>query len=146
MGRLSDFFRVQRGIATGSNKYFVLDRVDAVRRRLPKRFLRPILPSPRHLKTTVIDADEEGYPLVDQQLCVIDCDLPEQVVESRHPALWEYLQSAEALGIMDGYLMANARPGISRKGGSLPRSSVPTWAVVQMRSGLSGSFGTVQTR
>ena len=55
---LADFFRVQRGIATGSTKFFVLDRVDAHSRGLPERYLRPILPSPRHLKATVIERDE----------------------------------------------------------------------------------------
>src|SRR5207244_736021 len=29
---LSDFFKIQRGIATGDNKFFVLDRADAKRR------------------------------------------------------------------------------------------------------------------
>jgi hypothetical protein len=72
--------------------------------------LRPILPSPRHLKETVIDADEEGYPLIDLQLCVIDCDLPQHVVETRHPALGQYLQTAKSLGIMDGYLIGKRSP------------------------------------
>jgi hypothetical protein len=107
---LGDFFRVQRGIATGSNKFFVLDRADAERRRFPNRYLRPILPSPRHLKTTVIDADEKGYPLIDPQLCVIDCDLPDRVLKDRHPALWGYLQTAEVLGIKDGYLVGKRTP------------------------------------
>jgi hypothetical protein len=107
---LGDFFRVQRGIATGSNKFFVLDRAAAERRRFPNRYLRPILPSPRHLKTTVIDADEKGYPLIDRQLCVIDCDLPERVLKDRHPVLWEYLQTAEVLGIKDGYLIGKRTP------------------------------------
>jgi len=107
---LADLFRVQRGIATGNNKFFVLDRNDAERRRFPKRYLRPILPSPRYLKTTIIDADNEGYPLLDRQFCVIDCDLPEHLVESKHPALWEYLKTAESLGIMDGYLIGKRRP------------------------------------
>lgn len=107
---LSDFFRIQRGIATGSNKFFVLDRADAKRRGLPAKYLRPILPSPRHLKTTVVEADDDGYPRIERQLCVIDCDLPEHVVEQRHPALWEYLQTAAALGIMDGYLVGKRRP------------------------------------
>ncbi len=107
---LGDFFRIQRGIATGSNKFFVLDRRDAERRRFPKRYLRPILPSPRLLKTTVIEADEEGYPLIEPQLCVIDCDLPEAVLQGRHPALWQYLQSAAALGIKDGYLISKRSP------------------------------------
>jgi len=107
---LGDFFRIQRGIATGSNKFFVLDRRDASRRRFPNRYLRPILPSPRFLKTTAIKADEEGYPLIEPQLCVIDCDLPESVLRARHPALWEYLQTATMLGIKDGYLISKRSP------------------------------------
>jgi hypothetical protein len=107
---LSDFFRVQRGIATGCNKFFVLERADAKRRGIPAKYLRPILPSPRHLKVTVIDADADGSPVIDRQLCVIDCDLPEHVVEQRHPGLWEYLQTAEALGVKDGYLVGKRMP------------------------------------
>lgn len=107
---LGDFFRVQRGIATGCNKFFVLDRADAKSRGLPGKYLRPILPSPRHLKTTSIDADGDGYPLLDPQLCVIDCSLPEPMVEANHPALWEYLQTAQSLGIMDGYLIGKRSP------------------------------------
>ena len=89
---LGDFFRIQRGIATGCNKFFVLDRADAKSLGLPGKYLRPILPSPRYLKATSIDADDDGYPLLDRQLCVIDCDLPEPMVEVKHPALWKYLQ------------------------------------------------------
>lgn len=107
---LGDLFRIQRGIATGSNKFFVLERTDAARRGLPKKFLRPILPSPRHLKATIINADEDGYPLIDPQFCVIDCELPEHVVEAKYPALWAYLQTAEALGIKDGYLVSKRSP------------------------------------
>lgn len=107
---LGDFFRVQRGIATGSNKFFVIDRAEAERRSFPIRYLRPILPSPRHLKHTIVDADENGYPIIDRQLCLIDCDLPEHVLRNRHPALWEYLQTAETLGIKDGYLVGKRTP------------------------------------
>src|SRR5205823_13460053 len=82
---LADFFRVQRGIATGSNKFFILDRADAMGRGLPNRYLRPVLPSPRCLREKIIESDDDGYPLIDRQLCVIDCDLPESIVEQRHP-------------------------------------------------------------
>lgn len=105
-----DFFRVQRGIATGCNKFFVLDRAIAASLGLPGKYLRPILPSPRHLKTTSIDADGDGYPLLEQQLCVIDCNLPESMVEANYPALWIYLQTAQSLGIMDGYLIGKRNP------------------------------------
>ncbi|TSA50887.1 MAG: SAM-dependent DNA methyltransferase [Nitrosomonadales bacterium] len=107
---LGDFFRVQRGIATGCNKFFVLDRADAKSLGLPAKYLRPILPSPRHLKITRIDADADGYPLIDPQLCVIDCSLPEPMVEVNYPVLWEYLQTAQSLGIMDGYLIGKRSP------------------------------------
>lgn len=108
--KLGDFFRVQRGIATGCNKFFVLERAEAKRLGLPFQYLRPILPSPRNLKSTSIDADVDGYPLLDSQLCVIDCNLPESMVETRYPALWTYLQTAQSRGVMDGYLIGKRSP------------------------------------
>jgi hypothetical protein len=107
---LGDFFRIRRGIATGNNKFFVLDRREAGRRGLPPRYLRPVLPSPRLLKATVIDADQDGHPLLEPQLCVIDCDLPEAVLPERHPALWDYLRTAAALGVKDAYLVRKRSP------------------------------------
>jgi adenine-specific DNA-methyltransferase len=107
---LGDLFRIQRGIATGSNKFFILDREDAQRRGLPSQYLKPILPSPRHLKTTIIQARADGYPEIEPQLCVIDCDLPEEILQRRHPALWQYLQGAEAFGIKEGYLIGKRSP------------------------------------
>ncbi len=107
---LGDFFRIQRGIATGSNKFFVLDRHEAHRCGLPTCYLRPILPSPRLLKTTIVDTDIDGYPQIEPQLCVIDCDAPEPVVAARHPALWEYLRAGAELGIKDGYLAGKRNP------------------------------------
>lgn len=105
-----DFFRVSRGIATGCNKFFILNRAEAKRLGLPEKYLRPILPSPRHLKLTSIDADSDGYPVLGEQLCVIDCNLPEPLVEAEYPALWKYLQTAQSLGVMDGYLIGKRSP------------------------------------
>lgn len=107
---LGTLFRIQRGIATGNNKFFILERREAERRALPKCYLRPILPGPRLLKTTVIDADHDGYPLIEPQLCLIDCDLPEAILCLQHPTLWEYLQTANALGIKNGYLVRKRIP------------------------------------
>lgn len=107
---LGDLFHIQRGIATGNNKFFILERREAESRGLPKCCLRPILPSPRFLRSTVIGADQDGYPLIEPQLCVIDCDLPETVLQVRHPALWQYLQAAEKLGIKNGYLIGKRKP------------------------------------
>lgn len=107
---LSDLFRIQRGIATGSNDFFVLERERARQLGLPQEYLRPILPSPRRLKMVEIESDGDGYPRVEPQLCVIDCDLPPGTLERLHPALWEYLGTAAELGIMDGYLVRKRSP------------------------------------
>ena len=107
---LGDLFRIQRGIATGNNKFFVMDRSEAERRGFPKHYLRPILPGPRSLKATTIDAAKDGYPLIEKQSVVIDCDLPETAVKSRYPAFWEYLQTAQTLGVKEGYLVSKRSP------------------------------------
>lgn len=107
---LSDLFRIRRGIATGCQKYFVLEREQARQLKLPGKYLRPILPSPRLLKTAVIEECDDGYPLLDPQLCVIDCDLAEEVIAARHPALWEYLLAGMKRGVHETYLARHRRP------------------------------------
>jgi len=88
----------------------MLPRTEVRRLGLPDAYLRPILPSPRHLPATVIEAEPDGYPGLDPQLCLLDCDLPEAQIAARHPALWAYLQTAEAAGVRDGYLVRNRIP------------------------------------
>jgi predicted RNA methylase len=107
---LSAFFRIRRGIATGSNRFFILDRSQVAQLGLPEKYLRPILPSPRRLRGTTVESADDGYPLIDPQLCLLDCDLPEKEIHRGHPRLWQYLQTAESLGIKDGYLVSNRAP------------------------------------
>ncbi|MBL8851712.1 MAG: Eco57I restriction-modification methylase domain-containing protein [Planctomycetaceae bacterium] len=107
---LGDLFQIRRGIATGCNRFFILERKEAQRRGLPDDCLRPILPSPRLLKTTAIDSDADGYPLLDPQLCVIDSDLPADVLAAKHPSLWKYLQSGVKQDVNAGFLARHRRP------------------------------------
>ena len=79
---LGDFFAIKRGMATGANAFFILERQEAIRKGIPAEFLRPILPSSRHLPDAVIEAEPDGYPRLDKPLAIIDCDLP----EAGHPA------------------------------------------------------------
>lgn len=106
---LSQFFKVQRGIATGANEFFILPRSEAASKGLPARFLTPILPSPRHLKTTVIEPDGGGYPAIEPQLALLSCDLPEAQVREAYPDLWRYLATAEA-NVLDRYLVRKRQP------------------------------------
>ncbi|MHB8575925.1 MAG: Eco57I restriction-modification methylase domain-containing protein [Dehalococcoidia bacterium] len=105
-----DLFRIQRGIATGDTRFFILPREEANTRGLPPEYLRPILPSVRRLKQTIIEAAADGHPCIEPQLVLIDCDLPESTLADRYPALWEYLVNGEKLGIREGYLVSKRSP------------------------------------
>jgi adenine-specific DNA-methyltransferase len=107
---LGDLFTIRRGLATGSNEFFIMSRDEALRRGLPPRFLRPILPSPRYVKRPIIEGDEEGHPAVDRPLVLLDCDRPEAEVRRDHPALWAYLQEGVARGLREGYLTSRRSP------------------------------------
>ena len=91
--RLGDLFAIKRGLATGDNSFFILDEDRAHSLNLPQQFLRPILPSTRHIKTDEIDADAAGVPLLEKRLFLLDCDLPEDDVRRDYPTLWAYLQT-----------------------------------------------------
>ncbi len=90
---LADIFDIKRGLATGDNSFFILDRPRIAELGLPMDQFRPILPSPRSLPTDKIAADKHGVPLIDRPLFLLDCRLPSEEIQARYPALWAYLQS-----------------------------------------------------
>ncbi|MDR0514159.1 MAG: Eco57I restriction-modification methylase domain-containing protein [Coriobacteriaceae bacterium] len=91
--KIKDVFEVKRGIATGDNSFFILDKnkVDAL--GLKHDYLTPIIPSPRHLDVTELFADESGNPKIESPLYLIDCNLPEHLIKTLYPELFDYLQS-----------------------------------------------------
>lgn len=107
--KISDFFAVKRGIATGDNKFFVLDRTQIEARGLPLEQFRPILPSPRYLKVSFIERDESGFPDIDNQLFVLDSKMSLADIQSQYPALFEYLQQGIESGVSERYLCKNRK-------------------------------------
>ena len=101
---ISDFFTVKRGLATGNNKYFILNEDEVAERELPMECLRPILPSPRYLKVDEIRADDDGYPILGRRLFLLDPDMPEREIEEKYPTLWSYLEEGRAQRFHEGYL------------------------------------------
>ena len=101
--RLSDCFDVKRGIATGSNEFFIMSRTAIEDLGLPMECFRPILPSARYLEETEIKADEFGNPLLQQRLFLLDCRLPENEIMERYPRLWQYLCDGKDR-VANGYL------------------------------------------
>ncbi len=107
--KLSDFFSVKRGIATGDNKFFVLTRKQIEDRDLPIKQFRPILPSPRYLDTTEVKADKNGYPDIENQLFVLDCKLPFDEVKQAYSKLYSYLEEGVRSGVSERYLCKNRK-------------------------------------
>lgn len=106
---LGDAFVIKRGIVTGDNSFFVVNAETARKRRLPREFLTPMLPSPRELDGNEVRADEDGLPLLAEQRFLIDCDLPPEEVRRQFPRLWSYLQEGE--GTVSGrYLCRHRTP------------------------------------
>ncbi|THD44918.1 MAG: SAM-dependent DNA methyltransferase, partial [Bradyrhizobium sp.] len=66
-----------------------------------------ILPSPRYVPNDEIAADEEGVPLIDRRLFLLDPRLPEHEIEIRFPTLWAYLQEGRHRGLHERYLCAH---------------------------------------
>lgn len=108
--RLGDLFAVKRGIATGANEFFVMDRQKAIDLDLPDIALKPILPKAMLLKTDIIKRRRDGYPSVDRQMCVLDCDLSEEVIRDRYPSLMSYLNQGKNEGVLNGYLVSRRSP------------------------------------
>ena len=93
--QFSSLFDIKRGIATGANSFFVLDREDAKKNGIPEAALKPVLPKARMLENMIVRAKEDGYPDVKRQLVLIDCDLEESVIENKYPSFYSYLQKAK---------------------------------------------------
>ena len=106
---IGDLFDIHRGVATGANEFFILNRQAAYQKHLPTQFLRPILPSPRYVGDELIFADADGYPLLDVALVLLDCRLTENEVE-RFPTLRGYLEWGKLQGFADRYIPRHRSP------------------------------------
>jgi hypothetical protein len=113
--KLSDLFVIKRGIATGANNFFILPESKVQELELPILFTKPILPSPRHLRTDRVESDNAGNPLLDNRLFLLNCQVPEDVVQEKYPALWRYLQTGIREGVAGRYLSQHRSPWYSQE-------------------------------
>jgi len=131
---LGSLFTIKRGIATGANDFFVLPREDATRRGFAGRFLRPVLPSPRYLQQAVIESDDQGYPVIERQLALIDTDLSEEELRHACRPLWEYLCEGRRAGLTEKYLLAKRTPWYKQE----QRPPAPYLCTYMGRAGKGG--------
>ena len=88
---------------------------------MPLRMFRPILPSPRHLPTDEVAADNDGNPILERRLFLLNCRLPEREVEQRYPTLWAYLKEGQTRGVAERYLSRHRTPWYAQE----DRSAAP---------------------
>ena len=112
---LSQLFDVRRGIATGHNRYFIIPENTARKLDLPQWALKPILPGPRHLKATHIQARADGTPDITQRLFLLDSELDSETIRQSSPSLASYLDAGHEQGVPQGYLCARRHPWYSQE-------------------------------
>lgn len=113
--RLGDVFSIKRGLATGSNQFFIVSETDAANWQLPADFLKPILPSPRYLINDVIESSEDGLPVISPRLFLLDCRQSEEEIAARWPRFHEYLERGKEQGIHSSYLSSRRKPWYSQE-------------------------------
>ncbi len=131
---LGDLFQINRGLATGANSFFIMSRSDAAAHGIPDIAMKPVLPGPKTLEGTVIEADADGWPAIPQPLALVDCTLPEEAIRERYPRFWAHLQAGMRDGVHNGYLASRRRPWYSQE----QREPAPFLCTYMGRQGTSG--------
>jgi adenine-specific DNA-methyltransferase len=112
---LGDLFVIKRGLATGSNTFFILSEEETKTWHIPRRFLKPILPGPRYLTANIIEPRADGAPALAPQLYLLDCSEPEEMVKANWPRFYAYLQKGRKEKIHASYLASHRAPWYSQE-------------------------------
>jgi len=112
--RLGDFFDIKRGLATGSNNFFVISEEKARELGSPTEFLQPVLPSPRNLDSDVVFADSEGDPITPHRRYLIRCGISEAELRTTNPLLANYLETGRP-SVSEAYICRHRKPWFSQE-------------------------------
>jgi adenine-specific DNA-methyltransferase len=113
--QLGDFFYVKRGIATGSNGFFIKPKQFFENIGISPDFLKPILPPSRELKTPIIESDRQGYPKIENTLAILDTTSPLSEIKENCPELYTYLTTEKAKEVSASYLASRRTPWYSQE-------------------------------
>lgn len=112
---LGDIFSIKRGLATGANEFFILTEADIKTWQIPRPFVKPILPGPRHLTEDIVAAMPGGLPRVSPQRFLLDCSEPEEKIQTTWPRFYEYLQRGREQNVHASYLASRRAPWYSQE-------------------------------
>ncbi len=112
--KLSDFFTIKRGVATGDNSFFIMSPEKIASLGLPAEFFQPILPGPRYLETDIIEAEPDGTPQLEKKLFILDCSLDKDEIDRQYPSLGRYLEAGRATA-GETYICGHRSPWYSQE-------------------------------
>ena len=112
---LGDLFTIKRGLATGANSFFILTEAQVKEWKIPRSFVKPILPGPRHVTQDIIEALPSGAPDVSPRLYLLDCNEAEDRIKAQWPRFHEYLEHGREQGIAAAYLASHRAPWYSQE-------------------------------
>ncbi len=112
---LGDIFSIKRGLATGSNNFFILNEEQTKTWHIPRRFLKSILPSPRRLTKDIVDPHADGAMDATPKLYLLDCSEPEEKIKASWPRFFAYLQKGREQQIHVSYLASHRFPWYSQE-------------------------------
>ncbi len=135
-GKLSDYFFIKRGIATGYNDYFILTKEEMEERNLPYECFTPILVNKRDVYNKIMENDTAGLPLTKKCKYVLDTDLSLNEIELKFPKLYAYLQYGEELGVRQRYLVKKRKIWYKQE----VRTPAPYYCTYIARNGDNGFF------
>ena len=113
--KLGDIFSIKRGLATGSNGFFILTAAEAENWQIPQHFLKPILPGPRNLSSDIVESSPNGLPNVSPLLFLLDCHAPEDEIQKKWPRFYEYIQQGRGKEIHAAYIASHRNPWYSQE-------------------------------
>ena len=67
------------------------------------------------LKQEIIKSDADGWPMLDRQLALIDCEFDEETIRRKWPRFAAYLEDGRKRGIHEGYLASRRCPWYSQE-------------------------------
>lgn len=106
--KLSDFFDVKRGIATGFNSFFILSKEKVAQLGLPFECFTPIVENTKSLSSSIIEYDNFGNPMSLDRY-VLNTNLSIEQIETQYPNLYLYLQHGIEIGALDRYIIKNRK-------------------------------------
>lgn len=106
---LGDFFEVKRGIATGCNRFFIVNDDIIARYNLPSEYLTPVLPAPRKMKDDIVES-VDGIPVVDEKFFLFSSSDSIEVIAAKHSGVLDYIKKGEEEKINQSYICSRHTP------------------------------------